>query len=255
MPDNPLDNPLDNPTWHALTGPLAHLAIGHGLARRFQPDVSVFAAIADESAAAWDDLAAVAGAQEIILNRRGELTLPDDWTFLGGGGGFQMVLNGEPRADVIDARIRQLTDADVAAMTELVRLAEPGPWQPRTIALGGYVGIEVGGRLLAMAGQRVSLHGYTEISAVCTHPDARRRGYAAAVTATVVRSIQEAGNTPILHVAEHNTRALRLYEQMGFVTRTSLVFSFVKPPLLSGDGTHTADDRAPAHRSQDRRRG
>lgn len=230
MSDNPLDNPLDNPTWHALTGPLAHVAIGAGLARRFQPDVSVFAAIADESAAAWNDLAAIADAHEIILNRRGELALPDDWTFMGGGGGFQMVLDDEPRAGVIDVPIRPLTDDDVPAMAELVRLAEPGPWGARTIALGGYVGIEVDGRLLAMAGHRISLHGYTEISAVCTHPDARRRGYAAAVTAAVARGIQKAGDRPVLHVAEHNTSARRLYEQMGFVTRTTLMFSFIKPP-------------------------
>jgi predicted GNAT family acetyltransferase len=118
-------------------------------------------------------------------------------------------------------------------MRLLVQLAEPGPFRPRTIELGGYVGIEVDGRLLAMAGQRIAVQGYTEISAVCTHPDARRRGYAAAVTATVARGIRAAGNTPILHVADHNLAALRVYEQLGFETRVTLTFAAVRTPTAA----------------------
>jgi GNAT superfamily N-acetyltransferase len=230
MPPEMPQHPLDNPTWHALTGPLAHLAIGEGPARRFRPDVAVFAAIADESPESWHALAALSAGREAILNRRGELHLPEDWTFMGGGSGFQMMLDGPASRPEIDAQIRPLDEADVDAMTALVQLTEPGPWRPRTITLGGYVGIEVDGRLLAMAGQRLDLDGYTEISAVCTHPDARRRGYAAAVTAAVASGIQAVGKVPILHVAAHNPGAKRVYEQMGFVTRTSLMFSFVKPP-------------------------
>lgn len=241
------EHPLDNPTWHALTGPLAHVAIGAGSARCFRPEMSVFAGIADESAEAWDQLAMASAGTEVILNRRAELSMPAEWTFIGGGAGYQMLLEGEPQYGAIDVPIRPLGDTDVEAMTTLVSLTEPGPWGPRTIALGGYVGIEVDGTLLAMAGQRLDLDGYTEISAVCTHPDARRRGYAAAVTAAVAQGIRAAGKVPILHVAEHNPGARRVYEQMGFVTRTSLMFSFVRPPArltqLQPSARPARDDR------------
>ena len=57
------------------------------------------------------------------------------------------------------------------------KITKPDPFRNRTHELGQYYGIRVGGRLLAMAGERLSPVGYTEISAVCTHPDYRGRGY------------------------------------------------------------------------------
>ena len=79
--------------------------------------------------------------------------------------------------------IRPLTLDDEPQMAALVALTEPGPWRPRTIELGDYFGVFDGDRLVAMAGERQRLPGFTEVSAVCTHPDARRRGLGAAVTA------------------------------------------------------------------------
>ena len=53
-----MTDPLDRPIWHALTGRQAGFALGAGPALRFRPDVSPFAACADDSPAA---LGAVAG--------------------------------------------------------------------------------------------------------------------------------------------------------------------------------------------------
>ena len=69
-------------------------------------------------------------------------------------------------------------------------LTEPGPFRPRTIDLGGFVGVFHGDELVAMAGQRLRPPGYCEVSSVCTHPDARRRGYAAFVSAHVADEIR-----------------------------------------------------------------
>jgi predicted GNAT family acetyltransferase len=115
-------------------------------------------------------------------------------------------------------------------MMELVALAQPGPFAQRTFELGGYVGIFHDARLVAMAGQRISVPGYTEISAVCTHPDARRLGYAATVTAAVARNLLERGVTPILHVADVNVNALRVYERLGFTTRRLVNFTALRTP-------------------------
>jgi len=224
------EHPLDNPNWYALIGVQQDFAEGSGLARRFRRDVATFGAIANDSPEAWADLATIVGpGVDVIINRAGEINPPLDWDVLGSGSGFQMVLHAEPRADDA-AGTRSLTNDDVPEMMALIELTEPGPFRPRTIELGGYRGIFEGGRLLAMAGQRTSLDGYTEVSAVCTHPDGRRRGYAAAVTSTVARGIIAAGRTPILHVAAHNVGAKSVYERLGFETRTMLTFGAYRAP-------------------------
>jgi GNAT superfamily N-acetyltransferase len=220
-----LADPLDNPTWHALTGVQAGFAVGEGRARRFTPEIAGFGATIDDTDESWNALAALVGSGNVvILNRRTPLNPPAEWTVVWQTPGIQMLLDREP--DVDDAPgTRALTDDDVDDMVALVELTEPGPFARRTIEFGGYQGVFSGGQLVAMAGRRISLDGYTEVSAVCTHPSARRRGLAAAITATVARQIRADGAVPILHVAEHNVAAQRLYQNLGFVTRTMLSFA------------------------------
>jgi predicted GNAT family acetyltransferase len=85
--------------------------------------------------------------------------------------------------------------------------------------LGYYVGIRAGGKLVAMAGERMKVPGYTEVSAVCTHPDYLGKGYAAALMTEVMRSIRERGEKPFLHVRSDNARAIAIYERLGFSKR------------------------------------
>ena len=107
-------------------------------------------------------------------------------------------------------------------MVELAALTKPGPFLIRTHELGGYIGIRDQGRLVAMAGERFKLPGFTEVSAVCTHPDYRGRGYAAALTLAVATRIAARGETPFLHTFASNINAIRLYEKLGFVLRTPM---------------------------------
>ena len=225
---------LDNPTWHALTTTLAAFATGAGHARRMRPDVSAFSAVDENTPSAWRDLAALCKpAEVVIVNRVDPIAPTDGWIVHGERPGYQMVyrsgLDGLAAVTVPDG-VRRLADDDVPQMLELIALTEPGPFRPRTIELGNYHGIFHGEQLMAMAGQRISLPGFTEISAVCTHPDARRRGYAAAISAVVARRIIDADKTPILHVAENNDNARRVYENLGFVTRTMMRFAAVQAP-------------------------
>ena len=108
-----------------------------------------------------------------------------------------------------------LTPADVPEMLHLAELTKPGPFAARTIALGSYVGIRSGGRLVAMAGERI-IDGFTEISAVCSHPDYRARGFSSLLVITLMRQILERSETPFLHVFDYNTSATALYRKLGF---------------------------------------
>lgn len=118
----------------------------------------------------------------------------------------------------------------VAEMLALVELTQPGPFRQRTIELGDYYGVFADGRLVAMAGERLQTPHFTEISAVCTHPSARGRGLAAALTHHVASGISARGQTPILHVAEHNDTARRVYARLGFDVRAHPEFVAVRTP-------------------------
>ena len=83
---------------------------------------------------------------------------------------------------------------------------------------------------MAMAGERFRLPGYTEISAVCTHPDIRRRGLGAALTRHVAVGILARGERPFLHVASTNHGARRVYERLGFTTRRMTQFAMLRAP-------------------------
>ncbi len=131
--------------------------------------------------------------------------------------------------DPIEAR--SLTTDDVPQMLELVRITQPGPFRPGTIAMGNYLGHFREGRLLAMAGERLRPDGFVEVSAVCTHPDAERQGLASALTNQVARGIIEEGKQPFLHVAQSNEKARRVYEALGFSERRLVEFVLLATPL------------------------
>jgi predicted GNAT family acetyltransferase len=109
---------------------------------------------------------------------------------------------------------------------ELVDLTKPGsPFFPGMFELGKYIGVKEDGKLVAMAGERVKPDGYTEIALVCTHPEYRRKGYAAALSGVLMKEIIDRGEKPFLHVMTHNVPAIKLYEKLGFKIRTEYTIS------------------------------
>ncbi len=214
---------LDNWVWRALTGAQRHVSEGTGDARRYQPGVSVFAALPDEvTDAAWSALTRLVAPGEVAVLFRGEVgELPAGLTEVARLPGLQMVGPPAPRParGHPDAEVVTLTASDVAAMMELVALTEPGPFESRTIELGTYLGVRDGDRLVAMAGQRMRLDGYTEISAVCTHPDHQGRGLAGLLVDHLVDEIHGQGQVPFLHAASTNATAISRYRSLGFTTR------------------------------------
>ncbi|HSS11617.1 MAG TPA: GNAT family N-acetyltransferase [Acidimicrobiales bacterium] len=230
---------LDNAVWHALGSGDARVAESHGDARRYRPDVSVFYGVDRLDDQGWAALAELADAERPVVLFRAEIDdIPPGWTHLAGGNGHQMVLS-DLRPDPGSASIRRLNTDDVPQMMELIHLTRPGPFLAGTIELGSYCGVFEDGRLMAMAGERMHLPGLAEISAVCTHPDIRRRGLGAAVTRHVAAGIIERGEVAFLHVAEDNDSARRVYEQLGFVTRRIVKVEVLRPPVsLEDTGTH-----------------
>lgn len=222
--------------WLALSTHHARLAESRGVVRRYRPDVARFAtfdpAIGVPDDAAWADLAGLVGPGGVALLTWGGAAVapPAGWTTLGDGQGVQMVLAdpdrleaGATAATTNAPTFRELTDADVPAMVALVALTEPGPFRERTIEMGRYLGVFNQGQLVAMAGERMHPPGFTEISAVCTHPDARGRGLASALVGSVAAIILERGETPYLNVSAQNP-ARSLYEHLGFAERRRFTF-------------------------------
>jgi len=233
--------------WHSLVGRHATFAEGAGGARRYQSDVSVFAAIEGDDARSWSDLAALAGPRGVVvLVGPVPLTAPAGWAVRPLGIGLQMVLDGAPRLDerveVDPDRCVALGPEDAAAASELVALTQPGPFRPRSLELGTYIGYKEDGRLLAMAGERLCPPGSTEVSAVCTHPDVRGRGLAATLTARVAHGIIARGELPFLHVKDDNHGAIRVYERLGFTTRREATFNLVTAPQSMGSASMRASN-------------
>ena len=223
------DEPLDNVVWRALTSHQAPIAQGDGRARRYPPELSVFAAIESADERAWADLATIVGPGGVAVLFRPELPSPPrGWRELQRGRGNQFVAHELAPAGHVGPELTPLGPGDAEAMLALATLTKPGPFVLRTSELGRFVGVVEQGRLVAMAGERFHLTGYTEISAVCTHPDARGRGLAAYLTHHVANLIVARGETPMLHVAEGNDDARRVYERLGFTLRTPVEFAALK---------------------------
>ncbi|MEV0413214.1 GNAT family N-acetyltransferase [Streptomyces sp. NPDC050448] len=221
---------LDNPVWAALNGPSSAFAETgpRGLAARYVAAASPFAALADpDDPHAWADLAALAGPGATVWVT-GLPTPPAGWTTEASVPGVQLD-GGAVRAEAAPEAVL-LGPADVPEMRELVDLTKPGPFLPRTVELGTYLGIRHEGRLVAMAGERMRPPGWSEISAVCTHPDHRGKGLAGRLVRAVAAGIRERGERPFLHAAADNTGAIALYESMGFTLRRRPYFIGVRTP-------------------------
>ncbi len=215
-------HPLDRPVWSALTTRQARFAWGNARALRIDPEIGLFAALADHAPESLAALAALAPDEGVIgLVEPETPPVPDGMALVSSALCHQMVANAIS-ARPADFAIVALGDADAPEMLALATLTKPGPFFARTHALGDFVGAKVDGRLVAMAGERMKPIGFTEVSGVCTHPDHRGKGYAAALMAHVATRILARGETPFLHSYSDNVGAIALYERMGFVLRRQI---------------------------------
>jgi ribosomal protein S18 acetylase RimI-like enzyme len=227
---NGSDAGLDNMVWASLVGPHRRFAQRYGRAARFEPSVSQFAALADPAdPAAWRDLATLTGPGGTAMLEGHGVHPPDGWVCVGQILGARLVDVAVRK--VVDPEAVRLGAGDLPEVLDLVRRGELGPFGPRTIELGSYLGIRRGGALVAMAGERMRVPGWTEISAVCTDPAYRGQGLATRLVATIAAGISSRGERAMLHVTGTNGAAVRLYLSMGFELRRRTVVHRVRAPL------------------------
>jgi predicted GNAT family acetyltransferase len=227
-------HPLDNVIWKALTTRQAEFAESFNQARRFMPEVSPLAALSEPAPEGYESLAALLGTQGTVgLFLEMPYQPRPGWSFVAGAPMPEMVYE-DPSAALSrssshsDPEIVELGAADSPDMMALTALTKPGPFNKRTHELGTYLGIRRDGKLVAMAGERLKVPGYTEVSAICTHPEHTGHGYARILTNEVVKRIRSRGETPYLHVREDNVRAVELYERLGFRQRVLLHFAVLR---------------------------
>jgi ribosomal protein S18 acetylase RimI-like enzyme len=220
-------HPLDNVIWQALTTRQAEFAESFDQARRFMPEVTSLAAFREPTPEGYESLSG-------LLGTRGTIALFLDmpyreragWELVASAPLLQMVCdNGGgaiPLRAASDPQLLELGAADSPEMLELTALTKPGPFNRRTHELGTFLGIRRHGKLVAIAGERLKVPSYTEVSAVCTHPEHTGHGYARILMAEVMQRIRRRGETPFLHVREDNERAIELYGRLGFCRRMVL---------------------------------
>jgi hypothetical protein len=171
-------HPLDEVIWRALTSLQEPLAQGDEFARRYPAAVAPFAATIDLDPSSFRSLFTLMGSSEdrIALFTPTEIEPPPSFSVFRREKVDQMILTdakacGRPSVTFLET----LGQMDVPDMVALTNATQPGPFGPRTIELGEYLGVWRGGMLVAMAGERMRLDGFTEISAVCV--DAAYRGH------------------------------------------------------------------------------
>ncbi len=219
---------LDNPVWNALSTSHASFAEGDELAKRYPVDVAPIAATRDQSAESYDSLAQLLGsAKPTALAFVTAPLFPAGWTIVRMLPNIQMAWKGLVLPPV-NHSIEDLNISHIQEMLALTELNKLGRFRRRAPELGTYLGIHEPGQLVAMAGEGLRFPGYTEISAVCTHPDRRGRGYASSLVSALIQKITRRDETPFLHVGTDNADAIHLYEKLGFKTRSLINFVIVK---------------------------
>jgi GNAT superfamily N-acetyltransferase len=223
---------LDNPIWNALCTEHAVLAQGGDYARRYPQEIGPLSGIPDQSTESYTKLRELAGAFPVVLFSIEPFQIPAGWQRIRGGDLVQMIRLGRMETPWPDPenrpQYRRLTADDAPAMVALAELTEPGPFRLRTLELGNFYGIFHDGSLVAMSGKRMHLPGLVEVSGVCTHPEARGRGYAAHLMSIVIDEIEREGKTAFLHAFADNP-AVRLYEQLGFTLRQHFELAVIQP--------------------------
>ena len=229
-----MSHPLDRAVWNALTGRLSGFVTDDSATRavRIDPEVGVFVSGTDAEPGTLQAMADLAlrhpgaGMVELTHGAMSALDLP----------GVEVV-SRVPLVQMVcealtpggpDVAFEILTEADAPEMLALATLTKPGPFRSATRRLGPFIGVKQDGRLVAMAGRRLRVEGFTELSGVCTHPDHRGRGYAAGLSRAVVGEILASGEGAFLHAFAEHDATIAFYQSLGFEVRAPMTYTILK---------------------------
>lgn len=214
---------LDNPIHASLSSRHRGFAEVAGALRRYPADIAPFLGVGEAGAADPQSLAQLVGAGDSVFLLGVAPTVAAGWRLEAFAPLAQMVVDHAP-APVDGPPIRLLGEAERADVLALTALVYPHYFRARTMHLGRYFGIYADGRLAAMIGERLGTQSARELSAICTHPDFLGRGYAARLTAWLASELFARGEQVFLHVSQQNTRAVALYQRLGFRLRREIGF-------------------------------
>ncbi len=220
---------LVNPVWSALNSVDQRLNIGDEEVSYFDSEVSPFVAMQD-----WCDEAQLNALEKLpsgrswFVMREGGVKFIDDFVQVITIPLYQMVCKDFKSNLLSDVDVRLLWKDHLDEMLSLTELTKPGPFMSRTIEFGNYKGLFVGDRLVSMAGERLHVEGYTEVSAVCTHPNQLGKGFGAHMLSILSADVLAKGNIPFLHVRQDNKRAIGMYERLGFEVSREIFFAIFR---------------------------
>ncbi|MBU1271903.1 MAG: GNAT family N-acetyltransferase [Alphaproteobacteria bacterium] len=229
-----MNHPLDRAVWNALTTRLSSFTTPESDAHavRIDPEIGVFLSAADASPQSRARLTALARLHPgagMVEHSDGPMAdvLPDGVAVDRRIALVQMTASALTPSKALSPAFETLTEADAPAMLALATLTRPGPFRSRTRELGPFIGIKHDGELVAMAGRRLRVHGFTELSGVCTHPDHRGKGYAAALSRAVVGEIHASGEAAFLHAFADHEATIAFYRSLGFEVRAPMVYTIL----------------------------
>ncbi len=215
-----MEERLDNPVWSALTESHLAFAGGSGPIRYYEAGFSPFVGtFGNPDASVFDEVSHMD-----VFYMVGDLPgLPPHIQIETELRCLQMLWTKDTLlSDTLD--IIPLTEENAGELSDLVNLVQPGLFSPRTRLMGDYYGIFEDGKLVSVSGERLKTNLFTEVSSVINHPDYLGKGYAGHLVSCVTRKIHSEGRLPMLHVLEVNTRAIRLYEKLGYTVRRKISF-------------------------------
>ncbi len=221
---------LNNPIWHSLNSIDVKMNQGTETIAIFTPEVSPFVALPNWKFASQQNLFNFLPAGRTVSTLVAKpFVLSGNFELIFSLGLYQLICTNLKPFLGSEVAIQALGNEHIPSMIELTALTKPGPFTQRTIEFGNYVGVFENGQLVAMAGERLHLSKFTEISAVCTHPSCSGKGYAAALVNHLLLQILRSGKSAFLHVRQDNQRAIDLYLGLGFEIRSEIYFAVMKP--------------------------
>lgn len=220
MPIN--ENKLDNPAWFALTETHKNFTVDFGFTKFYNPEYAPFGGFVGENTPekAILEYANLVNSFFIVGKKphfSNGVKLKHELI------GLQLILRNEIKLK-INEKIVQLSENQLPDLLGLIKMVYPEYFKKKTFYLGNYYGIYKENQLVAVTGERMKMNDFTEVSAVITHPNYTRRGYAKQLITYATNHIFEQGRTPFLHVAETNVGAIDLYKKLGFEIRTKISF-------------------------------
>jgi len=223
-------HPLDNPIWNALNSNDSKMNQGNTDTAYYFPEISPFAGLEK-----WDSFSqqrlfeSLPAGRTVSTMVNPAFELADCFEPVFSLMLYQMVCETPKPFEQVQAPFKALDLAMIPEMIALTALTKPGPFLERTIDFGNYIGVFEDDKLAAMAGERLHLPNFTEVSAVCTHPDFAGKGYAAGLVNHLTKQIVAQGKSAFLHVRQDNERAIELYKGLGYEIRTEMYFAVIKP--------------------------